>query len=187
MDHNGHGDRCSGSGTRRGPPGATAVGLRRLLQLRRGLPPRFPQRGCFQGPDRPSAVLAGESGLQRQAHCGDRQRRYGGHPGACTGQDSSPRDHAPTLAQLRGIAAAGGWPGPRHAEMAADARSPCAHPLEERPARFVLLPHRAQQTRHVQAASAAHGQDPGRPRAGHEAFHPLVQALGSTRLRGTRR
>ena len=74
--------------------------VQRLLQLRRGAPPRLSRRGRVRRTHRPPAVLARRPRLCRPPSGGHRQRRDGGHARPRDGEDGGARDDAAAVADL---------------------------------------------------------------------------------------
>ena len=70
-----------------------------------GYTPDFAGTERFAGESRPPAAVAGGPRLRRQARRRDRQRGDGGDARSRDGRAREPRDDAPALAELRGLAA----------------------------------------------------------------------------------
>ena len=85
-----------------------AVRRDRLLRLRRRIRTAVRGPGGFRRPDCAPAVLAGGSGLHRQAGRRHRQRRHRRHVDSGDGRQGRPHHHAAALAVLRDAAAAQG-------------------------------------------------------------------------------
>ena len=97
LDRRGAADRHG----RAGPPHRQLpVDVPGLLPPCRGLHARLAGHGALRGPDRPSADLAGGSGLSRQAGPGHRLGRHGGHARAGDGGRCQPCHRAAALADL---------------------------------------------------------------------------------------
>ena len=103
-----------------------------------GYTPEFPGGG-FQGPDRPSAEMAGGPRLRRQARRGDRLGRDGGDAGAGDGQDrrTSPCCSARRPTWSRGRPRTRSPTGCASSARQARLRP---HPLAQRAVRHVFLP-----------------------------------------------
>ncbi len=96
-----------------------------------GYTPDLHRFGGLQGPDHPSAALAGGSGLCRQEDRRDRLRGHRRHPDPVAGQRRrGPCHHAAALAHLHRLTAAGGSGGQAGQQVSAEERGALGQPVE---------------------------------------------------------
>ena len=164
-----------------------AVGLLRLLPLRRGLPADLPGRGAVRRAADPPAALARGPRPDRQAGRRHRQRRHRRHPRAQPGRRRRARDHAAAHAELRPVAARPRPAGPGAAQQAPGDGGLSDRPVEERAAVHRLLPVQPPvPAGRAPAHPPAHAEAAAEHRRRH-ALQPAVQPVGPAAVPGARR